>query len=167
MDPDMREAKTFIDGLRYRIPGERQTLLPKRDWLGAPIDNPQYGSIIRNRAVNLDPVNLEMALLGLHAAPPPDRVGGVKLPPRMYDEYQVKAGAITRPALEQFINSPGWYDQPAFVREEVFKKTIALSRQQAAAELQMGHPDIWETKLQNIRNHIEGNKAIKLQDAAQ
>ena len=53
----MRQAKTIIDGLKYRIPYLRETLLPKRDWSGQPVPNPQYGNILRSTQVNTDPVD--------------------------------------------------------------------------------------------------------------
>lgn len=167
MDPSMRDAKTVIDGLKYRIPLVRETLLPKRDWTGAPIDNPQYGNILRQTRVNVNAVDMEAVLLGIHAAPPPDRVGTVKLPPHMYDEYQVAAGLLTRQSLEQIIRQPNYYNLPVFAREEIFKKMITAARQQAAAMLQMRHPEIIQQGLDNIRNKIEGNKATKLQDVGE
>jgi len=96
-DPHMREAKTFVDQLRYATPWARQDLLPKRDWLGQPMTNPGYESIIRQREVNADPVDVAVSQLrGFRPAPPQPRIGGVALPPKMYDEYQTTAGAMAK-----------------------------------------------------------------------
>lgn len=165
MDPYGREAKTIIDGIKYKIPGQRQTLLPKRDWSGAPLDNPQFGNIIRQRVVNSNPVDMEMERLQIHPAPPSDRVGGVKLPPRLYDQYQVAAGTITRALLENWVKQPNWYDLPLFAREEVFRKSISAARQQAAAMIQQAHPEIIQQGVQQRIDHINGVKPTKLQDA--
>jgi hypothetical protein len=37
LDPVVREARTVLDGIKARIPGLSQTLLPKRDVWGEPI----------------------------------------------------------------------------------------------------------------------------------
>ncbi len=174
MDPSMREAKTVVDGLRYYIPVVRQGLLPKRDWTGSPIANAGYGgdlpvpgasAIIQHRAVGTDPISLEMKTLDLHPAPPQDRIGGVKLPPKLYDEYQTVAGSFTRTTLESMVRQPGWYSLPPFVREEVFRRTIRSTREAAAATLQAAHPEIIQTGIDNKVGHINGVKPVKLKDA--
>jgi hypothetical protein len=164
MDPSMREAKTIIDGFKYRVPVLRETLLPKRDWSGQPIDNPQFGNIIRQRVVNRDPVDLEMDRLGLHAAPPQDRLGGVKLPPQLYDRYQVMAGELTRQVLERLVAQPNWYRTPEFVRAELFRRLIAMSRQQAGAVIMAANPRIIQQGVQQRIDQINRVKTPKLQD---
>jgi hypothetical protein len=116
-DPNMREAKTFVDGIRNAVPFARQDLLPKRDWLGMPLANPGYGGgptggILRTRAVNADPIDLEIQQLHHKPTPPQDRIGGVKLSPEMYDRYQAMAGPLTRMALESMVNNPDWHNLP-------------------------------------------------------
>jgi hypothetical protein len=166
MDPDMRQAKTFIDGLKYRIPGLREELLPKRDWSGQPVANPGYHNIIREREANADPLDLEMARLSIHPAPPQDRIGGVKLPPQMYDQYQVTAGAFTRSMANHFVNQPGWANLPAFVREDTLKNIISSTRQSAAATIQMGYPQVLMQGVADRMAKINGDKPPpKLKDA--
>jgi hypothetical protein len=111
MDPHMREAKTFIDGIKNKIPGQRETLLPKRDWLGQPVPNPQYGNIIRQRQAITDPVSIEMDRLQIHPGLPQDRIGGVKLSRPLYDEFQV-AGAYDQDRAGQPRERAG-LDRPA------------------------------------------------------
>jgi hypothetical protein len=166
MDPDMREAKTFVDGLKYRIPGARESLLPKRDWSGLPVPNPQYHSILRTTQVKTDPVDQEMATLEIHPAPPQSRIGGVKLPPKLYDTYQATAGAFTRSALSHYVEQPGWHDLPPFVREKMFRATIEATRKSAAAAVQMQHPEIIAQGVQDRLAKINGVKPTKLQDAS-
>jgi len=172
MDPDMREAKTVVDGLRYYIPGERQTLLPRRDWAGSPIPNPGYGfdipqlpglsAIMQHRSATLDPVALEMQNLNLKPAPPENRINGVQLPPELYDRYQTVAGSLTRTSLEKLLEQPGWQNLPVGVREEVFRQTIRQSRKAAAAMLQASRPDILQTQIENKQRRINGEKPVKL-----
>lgn len=165
-DPNMRQAKTFIDGLKYRIPALRESLLPKRDWSGQPIPNPQYGNILRQTQVNADPVDMEMAALGMHPAPPQDRIKGVKLPAKLYDTYQATAGPYTRTALSNMVNQDGWHDLPISVRQEVFKNTIHATREGAAAAMQMRYPQLIQQGVADRIAKINGQKPGKLVDAA-
>lgn len=165
MDKNQREVKTLLDGLKYRVPGLRETLLPKRDALGQPEPNPQYGSIVRQREANTDPVYTEMAQLGIHAAPPQDRIKGVKLPPQMYDQYQAVAGTLTKSVLDSFVKQPGWYNLPQFVRQEAFQRVISATRSAGAAAVQMRYPQLIQQGVDDKLAKIEGRKPGKLKDS--
>jgi hypothetical protein len=175
-DPYMRETKSFIDGLRYYIPNQRQGLLPKRDWSGMPVANAGYGgdvpnapglsAVIQHRDARPDPVALEMQALDIHPAAPQDRIKGVKLPPQLYDTYQSTAGPYTRTALESMVNAPGWHDMPMSVRQEVFKSIIRSTREAAGAAMQMRYPQLIQQGVQDRIAKINGDKPGKLRDAA-
>lgn len=173
MDPYMRETKSVVDGLRYYIPAARQGLLPKRNWLGEPIANAGYGgdlpvpgasAIIQHREGGPDPLALEMKALDLHPAAPQDRIGGVKLTPKLYDIYQATAGPFTRQALEALISQPSWHELPPPVREGIVKPTIEATRKAAAAAVQAAYPEIIRQGVENRINHLSGQKPTKLRD---
>lgn len=155
-DPYMRDAKTFIDGLKYRIPGLRETLLPKRDFFGEPLPNPQYGNIIRQRLATTDPVLLEMERLQIHPGPPTDRIGGVKLTPKLYDEYQVLAGTAAKMMLEPVVNSAGWSQVPTYNRIEMIHSLIKTAHETSTAIMQARHPDLIMQGLQQRKDYITG-----------
>jgi hypothetical protein len=164
-DPYMREAKTFVDQIRYAVPWARQDLLPKRDWLGQPMDNPGYESIIRQRAVNADPIDVAVSQLrGFRPAPPQARIGSVALPPKMYDEYQATAGAMTRASLEPMVSSPGWGQIPPGIREQIMHGMVEKARQTAGSMMQATHPELIMQGIQGRQDKIEGNKPTKLKD---
>lgn len=168
-DPYMREAKTFVDELRYSVPFARQDLLPKRDWLGQPMDNPGYGNIIRQRAVNADPVDVAVSQLrGFRPAPPQPRIGGVALPPKLYDEYQMQAGAMTRAGLEPMVTSPGWGQIPPGIREQIIHSIVEKARQTAGSIVQAKHigtpSDIIMQGIRDRQDKITGAKPTKMQD---
>jgi hypothetical protein len=164
-DPYTREAKTFVDQLRYNTPWSRQDLLPKRDWLGVPMDNPGYQSLLRQRAVNADPIDIEISQLrGFKPGPPLPRIGGVALPPKMYDEYQTYAGALSRSALERLIAAPGWSNIPPGIREGIIHDTVERMRHTAGAMVQMRHPELIEQGKMDKQDKIQGVKPTKLQD---
>jgi len=173
MDPYMRETKSVVDGLRYYIPVVRQDLLPKRDWLGEPITNAGYGgdlpipglsSIIQHRPAAAAPIAEEMKRLDLHPAVPVDRVGGVKLPPKLYDQYQMAAGQLTRQVLSNWVAQPSWYQMPEFARAEVFRRSISAARQQAGAMMMGMYPQIIQQGVQQQVDQINGVKPTKLKD---
>jgi hypothetical protein len=166
MDPEMRQAKTIVDGFKYRIPGERETLLPKRDWSGVPVPNPQYGNILRQTQAQADPIDLEMARLGIHPAPPQDRIGGVKLIPGLYDKYHASTAPLTRMMLGNLVDTEGWSDLPPGVREDVIRKTIAAARKSSASAMQMAYPQIIQQGVDNKVGKLIGVKPGKLQEPA-
>lgn len=167
-DPNMREAKTFVDQLRYAVPFARQDLLPKRDWLGEPMTNPGYGSIIRQRAVNADPIDLAVSQLrGFRPAPPQPRIGNVALPPKMYDEYQTTAGAMTRAGLEVVVRAPGWGEIPPGIREQIVHSMVEKARQTAGAMMQAKHPELIMQGIRDRQDKIQGVKPTKLKDVPQ
>lgn len=171
IDPYMRQSKTFIDGLRYQIPGLRQSLLPKRDYAGRAQPNPAYGgdlpvpgasSLIQHRAVTSDPVDLEMATLGIRPGAPINRVGGLQLPPELYDRYAAMAGSMAHTTLEGLTSQPGWFEIPVGIRHDIFQKAIERAHKGAAAMLMASRPDIIQAGVQNRQNRINGVKPIKL-----
>jgi hypothetical protein len=164
-DPYMREAKTFVDQLRYAVPFARQELLPKRDWLGQPMDNPGYASIIRQRAVNADPIDVAVSQLrGFRPAPPQPRINGVALPPKMYDQYQATAGGMTRAALESLVTSPGWGQMPPGIREQIIHSMVENARRTAGSMMQASHPELIMQGIKDRQDKISGVKPTKLQE---
>lgn len=155
-DPYMREAKTFIDGIKNKIPGQRETLLPKRDWLGQPMPNPQFGNIIRQKQALTDPLSMEMDRLQIHPGLPQDRIGGVKLSRPLYDEFQTLAGAYTKTALDSLVNAPGWDELPTSARIGAIHANIKSSRQIAESMMQVKHPELIGQGMQQRIDFITG-----------
>ncbi len=162
-DPYMREAKTFLDGIKYSIPGLRQSLLPRRRWDGQPVENPGYDSVIRAGHAITDPVDQELARLGIHAAPPQDRIGGVKLSPQLYDQYQATAGPFARAALNAVVSNPNWSKTPDYQRAQVMRAIITATRKRAEAAMMMAHPELIQAAVQAKVNRILGQPAPALQ----
>ncbi len=155
-DPYMREVKTFIDGVKNKIPGQRETLLPKRDWLGQPVVNPQYGNIIRQMQAATDPLSMEMDRLQIHPGLPQDRIGGVKLSRPLYDEFQTLAGAYTKTALESMVNAPNWTGLPTSTRIGAIHETIKQSREIAQAMMQVRHTELIGLGMKQRVDYITG-----------
>jgi hypothetical protein len=138
-DPDMRRAKTFIDGLLYRLPGARETLAPKLDPLyGTPMENPSYGRIIRAVPVQHDPIKDELTRIGYIPTAPRDQIGGVKLTPEQYLKYQATAGPYVRAKLQEIMTNPMWQkynDRPEWQKEWA-RSAVSFGRDKAARVIQ-------------------------------
>jgi len=169
-DPYLREVRSVMDGIKYRIPGMRETLLPKRDIFGQPQYNPAYHSILRMSPVASDPVTLELDRLGIYPATLPNRIGGIQLTPELYDEYQAKAGAYARAAVEGYIQHPGWHNLPQFIQEQTLRAQITAAHKRAAAQIQaqqIGTPqDIIKQGVENKIRQIRGEKPVKKLESA-
>lgn len=158
VDPYLRDTQTFVDGIRNRIPGLRETLPVARDWTGAPKANPAYHSIIRTQAVNADPVDQEMQRLDLKPTRPVDNIRGVKLTREQYDDYQDHAGILTRSALNNMVTQPNWQKMPYFARSKVILSTITASRKQAEAYMQAKYPSIISEGVDNRTDTLLNGK---------
>lgn len=165
IDPYMRQAKDLTSELKYRIPFLRETLPPKLDPLyGEPVPNPAYHAIKRTSPVETDPVKAELDRLGVYPAAPKDQIGGVKLPPALYDRYQELAGSLTKRFLEQLISNPKWDKMPASMQADKVKDIIQSARETAAKIVQaVPTTGILRQGIQDQRDKINGVKPGKLQ----
>lgn len=165
-DPYARKTNGLLDFFKYRIPALRETLLPKRDPLyGDPLPNPGYHTIIRQAEINADPVKAEMDRLKIYVAPPEDHIRGVKLPERLYGQYQALAGGLVRPTLEMMVKSPIWPSIPSFIQENMIRDAIKWQRGVAESYMQMVNDG--QITLQGMKDRIDkinGVKPTKLQD---
>ena len=164
MDPDMRQAKTLIDGIKMRVPVLRQTLQPKRDPLfGDPVPNPGYLSIERH-VPGVDPIKIEMEKVGYIPTAPQSHIGGVRLTPEQYDKYQATAGPLVHEALDEIVNSPGWKDLPAGDRRKELESTVKTMREMAAQTIQMEYPGLIEAGIDRQDKFLEtGSKKLAVQ----
>ena len=155
MDPNMRQAKTLIDGIKMRLPILRQTLQPKRDPLfGDPVPNPGHLSIERH-VPGADPIKLEMEKVGYIPAAPSNAIGGVRLTPEQYDKYQATAGPLVHEALNEIVNSPGWKDLPAGERRQDLEQAVKSMRAMAAQTIQMDYPKLIEAGIDRQDKFLE------------
>ena len=156
MDPYTRDAKSVIDGIKMTLPIERETINPKRSWLGDAIPNPAYHTINNTRTAIADPLDQELQRLQIKPTLPENRIGGVKLTPDQFDEYVRTSGPLIRTALEPMVKSPQWASLPDYVRETAIRSTIKNMRQVGESAMQMRHPELIQQGLQQQVDHITG-----------
>ena len=158
LDPDMRDAKNFTDGMKLRIPSDawgygRESLPVRRDWLGAPVQNAMEWSLMRNAAIVHDPLFSEMQRLDIWPTLPERVINGVKLGPQAYDRYQVLAGPPLGMALHAMVQLPTWARTPDFFKKIQIMQTIEQYRAVAREAMKKYYPlELIQQPVQNKVN---------------
>lgn len=157
IDPYMRKADDLVSGLKYRIPLLRETLPVKRDPLyGEPVPNPGYHTVFRSAPSRADAVKLEMARLDYHPGAPVNRVGGLKLTPEMYDEYEATAGPLVKQMLQSYVSQPAYQSLPDSVKAREFHAIVSTGRAQARLAIMAHHPELMQQGIEARKTAIFG-----------
>ncbi|MCK1479330.1 hypothetical protein IVB27_32470 [Bradyrhizobium sp. 197] len=147
MDPIIRDARTVVDGLKARIPGLSQTLMPKRDIWGEPMVRegglgPDLLSPIVESRLKNDPVNKALLSAGYYPGKMDRKIRGVELTDQQYDDYQRIAGRTAKVRLNAIVSMPGFEQMPESTRKELMTNTIQQSREMARSLIMMQNPEI-------------------------
>jgi hypothetical protein len=164
-DPSMRRAQTFLDNIKYRIPGLRQTLPIKTDWSGQPVPNPGYHNINRAVAANTNPLDLELVALGVHPGMPSRVINGVRLNDQHYDDYVSLSGQLARQTLDRFVTRPQWTEAPASERAKIVRDIIKTSREEAGKAIQVRNPALIQQGMEQSRKVLTAPGTPKLKPA--
>jgi hypothetical protein len=157
IDPDMRVANGFIDGLKYRVPFMREDLMPKRDPVfGEPIPNPGYHTLLRETPVNQDPIKTELDRLQYYPAAPQRTIGHVKLTDEQYDRYEATAGPLVKQMLTAHMSTQHYQSEPVDEQVKDVKGIISYARAKARAALQMDAPHLIQQGIDNRTRQITG-----------
>ncbi len=156
LDPQTREARTFVDRLQNRVPYWREGLLPQRDLFGEPIPHERAWDFmgIQVKPAHDDPVRQELSRLGYAPQPmrnteSPDQFnlpsgkrpegmnvfGGamgdmarVQIPDQQFDAMRTEAGKMAYPILDKLVRSPGYQHLPDFEKRGVIESVFSDSR---------------------------------------
>ena len=160
MDPYSRQARDVISAIKRSMPGESESLAPRRDVWGQPIRNPDalIGrglTSIYEQALSHDPVNVAMLELGISPAAVERKIRNVTLSDQQYDDYARIAGGMAKMRLDKIVAYPGFATWPASIRADVINTAISQSRETARGVVLMKFPqlisDAYNLKLQAIR----------------
>jgi hypothetical protein len=132
IDPAARVTETLPDALRSRIPGMSQDLPARRDILGDP-----FPTFSPARPVETDPVAQAIVAAGARVGPPSKTVGGRKLTPQEYDDYQRVAGRNLRADLARWVDTQGWRELSDEERREMISDIADRARARARYELRL------------------------------
>jgi hypothetical protein len=147
IDPIVREARTVVDGLKARIPGLSQTLMPKRDVWGEPVVRegglgPDLVSPIVESRLKNDPVNKALLAAGYYPGKVDRKIRGVELTDQQYDDFARIAGRTAKVRLNAIVSMPGFDQMPESTRKELMTNTITQSREMARSLIMMQNPEI-------------------------
>ena len=148
-DPNFRDVQTMTDAIKARIPGQSETILPKRDVFGEALPRPgdfwsRFLSPVQVSEYNADPVRQKVVDLQLEISPIKrnlslggEKLGLAKLPkevelsPEQYDAIQVQAGQQAYKLVSNLVANPSFNNQPAEVQRYAIKNMIELAREGA------------------------------------
>jgi hypothetical protein len=147
IDPYSRQARTVMDSVKAKIEGLSETLFPRRDIWGEPMPNRDAlissgVTAIYESRMSRDPVNTEMAKLGMGVALVPKAIRGVKLTEQEYDDFARIAGRMTKMRLDAIVNSPDWRTFPPHAKRDVITENIKASREAARGVVMGKYPHI-------------------------
>lgn len=163
-DPLARETNGMIDAIKSRIPGLRETLLPKRDVYGEPEANKDrlLGVMpITKKTESDDKVRSEAARLNISAGDAPKQIhvgrgtgkpGDVKLEPEQRDIFTDVGGHLAMEILAPIVNSPAWDALPPLVQKRAYAKAFMAGHKQGA--LAAVPPELRATLLPEITQKI-------------
>ena len=162
-DPYARQARTVMDEIKRRIPGESENLLPRRDVWGNPIPNPSafIGAGVTSlyeTAVSQDPVNQAMWNVGVFPATLKRTIRNIQLTDEQYDQFQVLAGAMAKMRLDAIVRSPQFRTFPPNIQHDVMAETISQSREVARGVMMGRFPEIMRDATQAKMKKATGLK---------
>lgn len=144
-DPVVRQVDSMLDAIKARIPGARQSLLPKRDPYGEPLQTKDrlFGvSPITMSPESTDKVRTEAERLGigisgapkkLHVGRGTGNLGDVEMTPKEQDVFRDVAGHVAHDILANIVNAPLWDDLPDAAKRKIYKRALLAARKQGAA----------------------------------
>lgn len=133
LDPTMRETPDIASYMASRMPGQADSLLPKRDIWGRPIVSqggigPDILSPIWTSTKVEDPVIDALLADDLRIGKLNRTVGGRKLSADEYDQYQSVAGALIRDEAAKLVDDPVWRALDADGKQRELDKAADASR---------------------------------------
>lgn len=164
-DPYTREARTVMDAIMARIPGQSQTLEPRISAWGEPVPSPQgLGGItsIWERPVNVDPVKQAILDAGYAPAPVQRKIRNVDLEPHEHTDYATASGTLAHRLLTPIVTSENWERMPAGVRHDVVRRVIESTRETARGQMMARYPHIATDAVNAMRERrITGGEPIE------
>lgn len=147
IDPITREARSVVDGIKARIPGLSQTLMPKRDVWGEPVVRegglgPDIASPIAESRLKNDPVNKALIAANYFPGKVDRKIRGVELTDQQYDDFARIAGRTAKVRLNAIVSMPGFDQMPESTRKELMTNAITNSRELARSLIMMQNPEI-------------------------
>lgn len=139
-DPTLRQARSLLDTIKSRIPGQRETLAPSVDLYGRPIVKeggvgPDIISPIYTSTAQNDPVAAELLRLKYHGGWAGKQILKVDLTETERNEYQRLMGDTARRILQPLIQSEKWSQYSDDTKFEIVDRVFDRARRAAKAQM--------------------------------
>lgn len=146
-DPYLREARTILDAVRSRIPGEREKLFIRRDVFGEPIKRegalgPDLFSPIYQSAAKNDPAIAELLRLNLTPGRVSRKIRGAELTDAEFDDLSRLSGQAMKRGLDALVALPKWRELPEAAQVEAINTVMRQSRDLARTTVMAKYPDL-------------------------
>lgn len=133
-DPYTRQARSVLDGIKQKVPGMSESLMPRRDIWGEPMQN--YGALggmtsIYMTPAGKDPVAQSLYNLGINIAAPERSIRGVHLSDDQYDYYSMLAGRMIKSRLDVIVGSPDWQTWTPEMQHDVIQHNTEAAHEAA------------------------------------
>ena len=136
-DPTQRSAQGVEEGVYRRVPGASQTLLPRRDVAGEPIERGTGERLSRVfLPLNLvphrdDPIARELERIGIGLNRPGRTLGKMALTPEERDAYEEAAGRRAWTALDALFARDDYARAPMLTQRRLAQDAVRLARRAA------------------------------------
>jgi hypothetical protein len=159
-DVHQREINNIIDATYNIVPGLRNTLDTRTDWLNEPKLNPRYGlgMVYPGLPEKHTPLGDEMARLDVKPAPMPNHIRGVLLTPQLHREYQEIFAGQAKAFLEDMVRQPDWKLMKPAEQKAMMEKSIGGFRRAAEGLMAAKHNDIIQQYAQDVTDWWTGAK---------
>lgn len=162
-DPIMRQTRGILDTIKSRVPGLSESLLPRRDIWGEPIQRqgslgPDIISPFFEQRLKHDRTTNELLDLGIYPAPPARKLNGIQLTDQQYDDFSRISGRLLKMQLDISTSQPGFDLLTPYIKAELINTAIDRSRRAATAYIKMQHQEILRDATQNRIDQITGKK---------
>ena len=146
-DPSFRDARGFVDKLKDRIPGLRETLPQRFDIFGNPIKGegnfgPDIISPVWLSTQKDNPIAQALLDAGYFPGQPRRHINGHDLTPEQYAEYTEMAGKEAVRRLDRLVQAETWSKRSQNQRESVLKQGFDKAREVARAKLMNKYPEL-------------------------
>lgn len=146
-DPYIRQARSILDTIRSRLPGESEKLFVRRDAFGEPIRRegalgPDLISPVYQSAAKNDPTVAEMLRLKVYPGRLPRTIMHAELTDAEYDTYTRVAGQASRRLLDTLVNMPNWRELPEAAQFDAMNDAIRKGRDIGRAMTISSSPDL-------------------------
>lgn len=141
IDPTMRETPDIASYMASRMPGQSDSLLPKRDVWGRPIVNeggvgPDILSPIWTSTDRNDPITQEALRVGAKVSKPDKG----DMTPEQYDRLQPVVGDLARRWIGELITSPEYQEMDRDSQADEIGDLMSKARKAAKAHVVGGEP---------------------------